>query len=321
MIAARKLRVAAVQATSLDGEIDRNLAHAMPLVARAVNDGADLVLLPELYSTGFRMTRDIWRAAEPSDGTTVQWLRTTARKHNIWIGTSFLEAAAGDLYNTFVLIAPGGEVTGRTRKSRPAGPEAYFYRAGDDPHVIDTPFGRIGVSICYEQLLAAVLRELHAARIDLLLMPHSAPRPTAQRGFSERDVEHMLNLIRFGPPWFAETLGVPVVMANKAGPWKSQLPFIFPAEDTVFCGMSGIFDAEGTVLARLDEAEKVAVHDVVLDPSRERPALPNMPGHWSRPMPWFTKLWRVVEGLGALHYGFSRERRVIADRTARMPRQ
>ena len=308
----RKLRVAAVQAVSRDGEIARNLAHADPLVARAAGEGAELVLLPELYSTGFRMTRDIWRAAEPSNGPTAQWLCETAQKHGIWIGTSFLEAAEGDLYNSFLLTAPSGAPAGRVRKSRPAAPEAYFYKAGDDPHVIETPLGRIGVSICYEQMLAEVVRGLHAARIDLLLMPHSAPRPTAQRGFSERDVERLLEVIRLGPPWLAKTLGVPSVMANKAGPWKSPLPFIFPSEDTAFCGLSGIFDAEGTTLTRLGEMEGIALHDVVLDPARQRPALPAMPGHWSRPVPWFATLWRGVEWLGSLNYRLSRERRKAA---------
>ena len=308
------LRVAAVQAVSLDGEIERNLAHAEPLVARAAQAGAALVLLPELYPTGFRMTPEIWQAAEPTDGPTARWLRAVARRHGLWIGTSFLEAAGGQLYNSFVLMSPDGEPAGRVRKSTPAAPEAYFYRAGDDPHVIETPLGRIGVSICYEQMLAAVVRELHGARIDLLLLPHSAPRPTAQRGFSERDVESLVAVIRDGPPWLAETLGVPTVMANKVGPWKSPLPFIFPEEDTRFCGLSGVFDAEGRALVRLGEEEDIAVHDVALDPDRPHRPLPAMAGHWSRPMPWFTTLWRLVEGLGGLHYRFSRARRDAARR-------
>jgi len=309
------LRVAAVQAASLDGQATRNLDHAAPLVARAAQAGAELVLLPELYSSGFRMTREIWQAAEPMDGPTVCWLRAVSKQHGIWIGTSFLEADGGDFYNSFFLAAPNGELAGRVRKSTPAGPEAYFYRAGDDSHVIETPLGRIGVSICYEQMLSSVVRELHAAEIDLLLMPHSAPRPTAQRGFSDRDVRRFLNLIRRGPPWLAKTLGVPAVMANKAGPWKTPLPFIFPPADTVFCGLSGVFDAEGATLTALDDGEDVAIHDIALRPRRKQPAPPDMPGHWSRPMPWFTNVWRVSETVGSLNYRLSRQRRVAAAQT------
>ena len=316
----RSLRVAALQALSLDGEIAGNLAHAEPLVAQAAGQGAELVLLPELYPTGFRMTPDIWRAAEPSNGPTVQWLQATARRHGLWIGTSFLEVAAGDFYNSFVLVTPDGGLAGRVRKSRPASVEAYFCRAGNDPHTIETPLGRIGVSICYEQMLASVVGELHSAKIDLLLMPHSAPRPRVQRGFSQCDVDRLVDLFRHGPPWLAKTLGVPVVMANKAGPWKTPLPFILPPEDSVFCGLSGIFDAEGRALARLEEAEDIAVHDVVIDPARARPgALPPMAGHWSRPMPWFTTFWRGLEKLGGLHYRFSRGRRRAAEAAHRAP--
>ncbi|WP_422365932.1 carbon-nitrogen hydrolase family protein [Pelagibius sp.] len=308
----RKLRVAAVQAVSLDGEIARNLSHVEPLVAEAAKDGAELILLPELYPTGFRMTTEIWEAAETSAGPTVRWLRATAQRLGVWIGTSFLEAEAGHFYNSFVLAAPDGELAGRVRKSTPAAVESYFYRAGSDPHVIDTPLGRIGVSICYEQMLSTVVQELQAAKIDLLLMPHSVPRPTAQRGFTESDVERMLDLVRLGPPWLAETLGVPVVMANKAGPWKTPLPFIFPAEDTIYCGLSGIFDAKGGTLKRLGEAEGTAIADVWLRPDRDQQPLPKLSGHWSRPMPWFTTLWRLVESLGGLHYRFSKARKRAA---------
>lgn len=307
-----QLRVAAVQAVSEDGAVEGNLAHAEPLVVEAAQAGAALVLLPELFSSGFRMTPEIWRAAEPFEGPTTRWLRATAKRHAIWLGISFLEAASDQLYNSFVLASPQGEIAGRVRKSRPAGPEAYFYRAGADPHVIESPIGRIGVSICYEQLLAKVVQELYDARIDLLLMPHSAPRPTAQRGFSERDVETMLDLIREGPPWLARSLGVPVVMANKAGPWHSPLPFVFPEENTVFCGLSGVFDADGTTLVRLDEDEGIACHDVTLAPDEARPSLPAMAGGWSRPMPWFTRIWRVAEGFGTLSYAMSRKRRAVA---------
>ncbi|MEM7023577.1 MAG: carbon-nitrogen hydrolase family protein [Pseudomonadota bacterium] len=312
----RKLRVAAVQAVSLDGEIERNLGHAEPLIARAVDGGAELLLLPELYPTGFRMTCEIWDAAEPFLGTTVAWLQAMARRHQIWIGTSFLEAAEADLYNTFALVAPDGEIAGRVRKSMPAGPEAYFYRGGDDRHVIDTPLGRIGVSICYEQMLAPVVRELHAGRIDLLLMPHSAPRPTVQRGFSQRDVARFLDLIRLGPKWLAQTLGVPAVMANKAGPWKTPLPFIFPPGDSVFCGGSGVFDAQGRELVQLGVDEGVAIAGTVMDSAHTRPSLPVMSGRWSRPMRWFTRIWRLAEGYGSLHYRLSRKRRNIAESVA-----
>ena len=115
------------------------------------------MLLPELFSSGFRMTPEIWRAAEPFEGPTTRWLRATAKRRAIWLGISFLEAASDQLYNSFVLASPQGEIAGRVRKSRPAGPEAYFYRAGADPHVIETPLGRIaGPEDVAESLMAIV---------------------------------------------------------------------------------------------------------------------------------------------------------------------
>ena len=133
---------------------------------------------------------------------------------------------------------------------------------------------------------------------------------------SQRDVTRFLDLIRLGPAWLAKTLGVPAVMTNKASPWKTPMPFIFPPADAVFCGASGVFDAQGRALIQLGEDEGVAIAGIVLDPIGRPPALRATSGHWSRPMPWFTRVWRLAEACGSLYYGLSRERRLVAERTA-----
>lgn len=138
---ARQLRVAAVQLDCQAGQIQQNLDHASRFVEGAAEQGAQIVLLPELMPSGYQLTEKIWDCAEPLNGPTVCWLTALAKQLGIYLGTSFLEVEGEDFYNAFVLVTPGGEIAGRVRKSPPASLEAYFYRAGNDPHVIETALG------------------------------------------------------------------------------------------------------------------------------------------------------------------------------------
>jgi len=129
----RKLRIGVVQMQSSDHDIDGNLKRASMFADAAAAKGAQFVLFPELMATGSYLYFDTWDSGEPSEGKTVQWLKSTSRRLHIWIGTSFLEASDADFYDTFVLTTPSGEEAGRVRKQIPAGPEAYFFRGAVGP--------------------------------------------------------------------------------------------------------------------------------------------------------------------------------------------
>jgi len=69
---------------------------------------------------------------------------------------------------------------------------------------------------------------------------------------------------------YARMLGLPVVMANKCGPWVSPMPGIpFHVERSSFPGLSAVADSDGTLKAQLGDGEGVIVEDVRLDPSRK----------------------------------------------------
>ena len=105
--------------------------------------------------------------------------KKTAKRYEIYLGFAFLEAEGEDFCNAFVLAAPKGDIAVRVRKLPPASIEASLYKAGDDPHVIETKTGRIGVSICYENLLHERLCELSKLSADIVLSPSGAGRPKA----------------------------------------------------------------------------------------------------------------------------------------------
>lgn len=310
--AVRTLRVAAVQRQSRNGEVEANLSAAARDVDEAVRRGARLVLLPELLAAGYSMTTALWNAAEPKHGPTARWLSEQSRRHGVYLGASFLEAEGEDFFNTFVLTTPRGEEAGRVRKQTPAVFEAFFTRGDTGPHVIETDLGRIGVGICYENQLAYTPRLFHEQGVDLILMPHSAPSPP-RRAILSHAIDLYEEALRTVPAHYASLFGVPVVLANKSGPWRVRLPGLpRPAKPGRFPGLSTIVDSDGQTRAALVEDPGLLVEDVVLDPTRKRAQAPVCAGRWSRPTPWSAQVFPLIEAAGRAWYTRSKERRARA---------
>jgi len=320
MNANRTLRVAAVQVESRNLDALGNLRRAELLVGVAAERGAELVLCPELLAAGYVYDRSIWSVAEPRGGATELWLARLARQHRLTIGASYLEASGDDFFNTFTLMQPDGAVAGRVRKESLPGFEGCFFRSCSGPKVIETQLGRVGVGICHDNNTARFMRRVSQERVDLLLMPHSAPSITM--GPLRLVGDHARESLRGLAGFYAEALGVPTVMANKAAgedswspvPWVPLVRFRFH-----YLGQSTIANADGTACDQLDEQEGVAVADVVLDSERKRQPLGLPTGYWSRPPPLLPRfprtsaaLFRVLEWTSQAAYALSRSRPAAA---------
>jgi N-carbamoylputrescine amidase len=307
-----KIRVAAVQMDCLPGKVADNLAHAEVMVEDAAKQGAALVLLPELMPSGYLATEEIWDFAETIDGLSVNWLLSTAKRFGIYLGFTFLEAEGEEFYNSFVLASPEGKLLGRVRKNPPASIEAYFYAAGSDRHVIETDIGRIGVGICYENLLFDQMCFLHSENVDLVLSPAAAGRP---KPLIPGDVKRFERMLVNGRAVFAKTLGVPVVMANRVGLLETDLPGKLPYLKSSFPGLSSIVDCDGTVKAALADDEGVIVADVLLGHDAERKTAPKRYGkRWGIPVPWFSFIWPLTQQWGEQSYAsnFRRKARALS---------
>lgn len=291
---ATRLKVAAVQMDCQPGAVEANLAHAACFVEQAAQQGAALVLLPELMPNGYQLREAIWESAEPLDGRIVHTLRALARRCGVYVGTSFLEAQGEDFYNTFVLTTPRGALAGCVRKTPPASLEANYFRGGHgDSHVIETELGRIGVGICYENLLFVRLRDLYHAGVDLVLQPMAAGRLIP---LVPGDLARFDSLIRRGAPHFARVLGVPVVMANRVGAFEIPLPDEGVTLHSGFCGLSRIVDAKGRVQAALGEEEGVIVGEVQLGVCRRAARPPKCFGtRWALRVPWYAFIWPTTQ--------------------------
>jgi N-carbamoylputrescine amidase len=253
------LRIAVVQMQSTDHDIDANLARATSFTEQAAARGAKFVLLPEFMATGSYLSFDTWDSSEPSNGKSVQWLRSTSRRLQIWMGASFLEAAGSDFYDTFVLTSPTGQEAGRVRKQIPAGPEAYFFRGEVGPHVISTAIGRIGVGICAENYYCFAVSQFVDEAVDFVIMPHASPDMRSDGGLPSPPGTHLAS-------WYARKLGVPVAFVNKVGrsykPPPNEINGVFP-------GRSAIVDSDGSVLQSMDGNEGIGVATITLDPGRK----------------------------------------------------
>jgi N-carbamoylputrescine amidase len=309
-----KLRVAAIQVESHDGELAGNLSRAEPLVAGAAAAGSQLVLCPEFLAAGYIYDEAIWRSGERRGGPTESWLARLAAAHRIHIGASYLEADGDDFFNTFALAGPDGSIVGRVQKESLPAFEGWYFRSCELPKTIDTALGRIAVGICQDNHTARFMRRIADAAPDLILMPHSAPCMPVARTLVREGLTEIA-------PFYARELGAPVVLVNKARtfsrtplpgvPWL-RVPMAFP-------GLSMIVDGDASVVARAASREGTIVGDVTLDPARKRrPAVPR--GYWSRPpstMPRLAGAFLIVmERLGKRAYARN-PRRVEAARAVR----
>jgi predicted amidohydrolase len=173
-------RMAALQMVSGPRVAD-NLVTAGQLVATAVGQGAQLVALPEYFPIIGATDADRVRAREDFGSGPIQdWLATTAQRHGIWIfaGSLPLTAATPDkMRNSSLVFNPAGECVQRYdkvhlfgfRKGEESYDEAAFIEPGHLPVAVDTPFGRVALSICYDLRFPELYRAI--GTVDLILMP------------------------------------------------------------------------------------------------------------------------------------------------------
>jgi predicted amidohydrolase len=145
------MRVAAIQHDIAWEDTKANLAALAPRVAGAAAAGARLLVLTEMFATGFSMRTDI--TAEPEGGPAASFLAEQAQHHDAWIAGSVAERVGGSErpYNTLVLAAPDGALH-RYRKIHPfthAGEHEHF-RAGDRHVTVAVDDLRITLFVCYD---------------------------------------------------------------------------------------------------------------------------------------------------------------------------
>jgi len=180
------VRIAGIQFV---GHVDKeaNVRNAIRLVREAAAGSARIICLTELFSTMYfcvETRREYFDWAEPIPGPTIDRMAEVARETGtVLIAPIFERAPDGLFYNAAAVIDPDGRVIGKYRKSsiplmdvarssEPRGNEKFYFEPGDLGFpVFPTPFGRIGILICYDRHFPEAARVLGLDGAEIVFVP------------------------------------------------------------------------------------------------------------------------------------------------------
>jgi predicted amidohydrolase len=176
------MRISLVQMNSRAAARDENVQRASAFVSQAAADGAELIVLPELFNVEyFPQYRDskYMDYAEPDSGHTTSRMRSLAKSLHVWIVSTIFEMERPGLYyDTAMLIDPEGEIAGKYRKVHTAALlslEKVYFRGGSSFPVFRVGEWTIGFSTCYDNLFPESCRCLALRGAELIIAPYATP--------------------------------------------------------------------------------------------------------------------------------------------------
>lgn len=252
----RTVTVAAMQmACSWDRE--GTIARAEALVRQAASQGAQVILLQELFETPYfcqDQRAEFFELAKPLEGNPlIAHFAKLAAELSVVLPVSFFEKAGQAFFNSVAIVDADGAVLGRYRKSHiPDGPgytEKYYFSPGDSGFKVwQTRYAKIGVGICWDQWFPEAARSMALKGAELLLYPTaigSEPQdPTID------SAAHWQRVMQ----GHASANIMPVIASNRIGtePGKS-------GTEITFYGSSFITDQTGQMLCEADRASETVL--------------------------------------------------------------
>jgi N-carbamoylputrescine amidase len=241
------ISVAAMQLAFTD-DMTRDIAAVAALVEDAANQGARIILPPELFQ-GHYFCKDqredfFMRAYPVAQHPAVIEMQKLARAYKIYLPTSIYERDGPHYYNSLAMIDDAGDIMGVYRKSHiPDGPgyqEKFYFRPGNTGFKVwDTRYGRVGVGICWDQWYPEAARAMMLMGADILLYPTAIGAEPHDPGLDTRRL------------WQRAMIGhavsnvVPVVASNRIG----------MEGDQHFYGCSFIADHRGDFAAAFEDTQ------------------------------------------------------------------
>jgi N-carbamoylputrescine amidase len=261
----RTVTVAATQ-FSCSWNISANLDRAESLVRKAVDQGAQIVLLQELFETPYfcsvQKSEYYDLARSISDNATLARFQSLARELGVVLPISFYERENVSMFNAVVLFDADGRAVGHYRKSHipqfPGYEEKYYFSPGDTGfRVFDTAVGRIGIGICWDQWFPEAARLMALKGAELLLYPTAIGSEPAKPELDSR--RHWQRCMQ----GHAAANLVPVIASNRIG--QEDVGGV-PVR---FYGSSFIADHTGALLKEADDsAETILTATIDLEATR-----------------------------------------------------
>ena len=174
-----KIKVAATQ-MSCTWEIEENISKAKKLIYEAAKEGANIILLQELFQTPYfciQYDEEIFKLAQTYENNNVlKEMSSLAKELNVVLPISFFEKDNNAYFNSIAVINSDGNILGKYRKSHiPDGAgylEKYYFNPGNTGfEVWDTAFGKIGIGICWDQWFPEAARIMALKGAEVLFYP------------------------------------------------------------------------------------------------------------------------------------------------------
>jgi len=194
----KKITVAVVQAAPVAFDLPATLAKVAGQTAKAASQGAQLVLFPEAFvgayprglsfgatvgnrsAEGRDQYRLYWENAIDIPGDETRQMAEIAAQNGLYLVVGVIEREGGTLYCTVVFFGPDGSYLGKHRKLMPTGSERLIWGYGDGSTmpVFDTPLGKIGAVICWENYMPLMRAAHYAKGVQIYLAPTADGRET-----------------------------------------------------------------------------------------------------------------------------------------------
>jgi predicted amidohydrolase len=253
------MRVAVAQIEPKLAEKERNLDLCLTRLEEVVEQGAELLVLPECAIPGYvyESGEEARRYAEEIPGPSTEALEEACRRLDAYVVCGLLERDGDTIHNAAVLVGPDGLIGSYRKSHLPFLGVDRFVQAGDELPVFDTPIGRIGVEICYDLRFPEVTRMLALAGAEIVCLPTNWPVAAAANA-------------ELLAPARAYENRIYLLVANRIGKERT-------AE---FCGRSQIVDTTGVRLAETDAtSEALLVAEIDVARAREKSIVP-APGEY-----------------------------------------
>jgi predicted amidohydrolase len=175
-----------------------NLQLSIAKTREAAEAGAKIIVLPECCLSGiaFNDKTELADLAEPSDGTAIHAWSETARSLNIYLVAGFAERLGASLFNSAIVLTPDGRSL-IYRKCHLFGNERALFDLGERLVCIETPWGKLGVAICYDLWFPEFARALALAGATLIAAPANWFTPLRQAqdepGLTPMGVHHAMS--------------------------------------------------------------------------------------------------------------------------------
>ncbi len=262
-----KIQAAAIQMPCDILDLPTNLQRADELIRTARDAGSELVVLPELFNTGYSLCPDFGPCSETAEGPTLSYLRQRSRRWKMAIAAGFVERAGRHLFDSLAFCTPDGEMQ-IYRKRNLVFWERFRFHPGRAPLVVSTPFGRVGFGVCADMIYRRVWDD-YRGRIDLAVVaaawPDFANRDTGRRHWL---LGHIGPLSTAIPEKVALDLGIPVIFANQCGETQTTIPVLRTTISDRFAGQSSICDGRHGIPVRADRELSVLVAPITLHSKR-----------------------------------------------------